>query len=55
MTSVMLLVFDNLVKSDFVLDEKSDFNVELVNVLLCQFILADVLDYSLAKAFEFCS
>ncbi len=48
MPAKVLLVFNDLVQSDLILYEKSNLNVELVNVLLCELVLTDMLDDSLS-------
>lgn len=48
MTAKVLLMFDDLIKSDFVLDEKCDFDVELVNVLFGELVLSDLMNYGLS-------
>ncbi len=48
----VLLVLDDLVQRDLVLHKQRNLDVELIDVLLCELVLAHVLDNSLPKTLE---
>ncbi|KAI6756601.1 hypothetical protein HG530_011199 [Fusarium avenaceum] len=51
-TSVVVLMSHNFVECDLVLDQKSDFDIELIDVVLKHLVLSYLLDYSLADTLK---
>src|ERR1700761_4577676 len=49
----MFLMSDDFVQSDFVLHQKSNFDVKLIDILLRLFILANSVDDGLSQSFKF--
>jgi len=49
----MFLVLDNFVKSNLVLNEQRDLDIELIDVLLGELILSYMLYYGLAQPLKF--
>lgn len=54
MTTKVLLMLHDFVQCDFVLDQQSNFDIKLIDILFGKFVLPYVLDNSLAKTFKFC-
>src|SRR2546423_11400327 len=53
MTTKVFLMLNDFIESNLVLDEKSNFDIELINVLLRHFILPNMLYNCLSQSFEF--
>ena len=48
MTAKVFLVLDDFIEGDLVLDQKCDFDIKLIDVLLGELVLSDLLDDRLA-------
>ena len=51
-TTEVSLMFDYFIKGDLVLDQECNLDIQLGDVLICHFILANLLDYSFAHSLE---